>query len=107
HFGWQELGSPLCAASCCGRGNPKVKSKVQASMTRSGKTCFGLAAIILALVLAGTLHAQVQSRTAQLRADVRMILVPVTVIDHRGAAVNGLGQNNFVVLDDKVPQQIV
>jgi len=79
-------------------------------MRHHSKTCFGVAAIILPVVLTLTLRAQEQNspdRPAQLRAEVRMILVPVTVVDRRGVAVNGLGQANFVVLDDKVPQNIV
>jgi Ca-activated chloride channel family protein len=47
------------------------------------------------------------ARPAMLRADVKLVLVPVTVTDHRGANVNGLDQKSFTVLDDKVPQKIV
>src|SRR5260221_4778065 len=70
---------------------------------------FGLAVSIPMLMVAPNLPAQeaAPGRPVRLRADVKMILVPVTVMDRRGATVNGLGQNSFTVLDDKVPQKIV
>ncbi len=60
-------------------------------------------------MLVPRLHAQEAAliRASVLRADVSMVLVPVTVTDHRGAILNGLDQKNFTVLDDKVPQRIV
>jgi Ca-activated chloride channel family protein len=42
-----------------------------------------------------------------LRADTRLVLVPVSVTDHRGATVNGLDRSNFTIFDDKAPQSIV
>src|SRR5258706_2121115 len=68
-----------------------------------------LSAGTLALAIASNLGAQsetARSRSFALRADVKMILVPVTVMDHKGAAVNGLGQDSFTVLDNKVQQKI-
>jgi Ca-activated chloride channel family protein len=42
-----------------------------------------------------------------IRADTRLVLVPVSVTDHRGATVNGLDRANFTVFEDKAPQAIV
>jgi len=47
------------------------------------------------------------SERAAVRVDARLVLVPVTVIDHRGATITGLDQTAFTVWDDKVPQRIV
>ncbi len=44
---------------------------------------------------------------AAYRADSRMVLVPVTVTDHHGKTVEGLGAADFHILDDQRPQQIV
>jgi Ca-activated chloride channel family protein len=67
----------------------------------------GLVAGIFMLV--PHLHAQEARRSPVpvLRADVKMVLVPVSVTDRRGASVNGLEQKSFTVLEDKVPQKIV
>jgi Ca-activated chloride channel family protein len=77
-------------------------------MKRLNKIGFGLVAGVLMLI--PNLRAQVEgalNRQVTLRADVNMILVPVTVTDRRAATVNGLEQKSFTVLDDKVPQKIV
>jgi len=42
-----------------------------------------------------------------IRADTRLVLVPVSVTDRRGATVNGLDRSNFTVFEDKEPQAIV
>src|SRR5580698_7288192 len=68
---------------------------------------FGLAAGILILIPHLSAQEAIRSRTSVLRADVKLVLVPVTVTDHRGANLNGLDQNSFTVLDDKIPQKIV
>jgi Ca-activated chloride channel homolog len=41
-----------------------------------------------------------------IRADVNMVLVPVTVTDRRGFLVGGMTRHNFTILDDAVPQAI-
>jgi len=41
-----------------------------------------------------------------LRSDSNLVLVPVTVVDRRGAFVSGLSSADFSVLEDGVPQQI-
>jgi Ca-activated chloride channel family protein len=69
-----------------------------------------LTAGLLALALSPSLSAQSESvsgRSLPLRADVKMILVPVTVTDPKGATVNGLGRDSFTILDNKAPQKIV
>jgi Ca-activated chloride channel homolog len=78
-------------------------------MKSSNAHGFGVVAGILMFTLAPTLRAQeaTRSQSFALRADVKMILVPVTVMDRKGATVNGLGLSSFTVLDDKVPQKIV
>jgi Ca-activated chloride channel family protein len=42
-----------------------------------------------------------------IRADVNLVLVPTVVTDRKGATVTGLTRDNFMVLEDKVPQSIV
>jgi Ca-activated chloride channel family protein len=42
-----------------------------------------------------------------IHADVDMVLVPVTVMDYKGATVNGLDREHFTLLQDNVPQDIV
>jgi len=48
-----------------------------------------------------------EASTHVIRADVNLVLVPAVVTDRKGATVNGLGRNNFTVLENKVPQAIV
>ena len=36
-----------------------------------------------------------------------MLLVPVTVTDHNGQTINGLRPQDFTILDDQIPQQIL
>jgi Ca-activated chloride channel family protein len=43
----------------------------------------------------------------QFRAAANLILVPFTVTDARGRTIQGLGQENFTVLEDRQPQRIV
>ena len=43
---------------------------------------------------------------ATFRADSRLVLVPVTVVDRRGAIVNGLASDAFTLTEDGVRQQI-
>lgn len=48
-----------------------------------------------------------RSGTPKFRTDSQMVLVPVTVTDHNGKTIEGLRAENFNVLDDQRPQQIV
>jgi Ca-activated chloride channel family protein len=64
--------------------------------------------VLLALALIGVMRLTAQaSERATVRVEARLVLVPVTVVDHRGATITGLDQTNFTVWDDKVPQRIV
>jgi Ca-activated chloride channel family protein len=56
----------------------------------------------LVLLLIGLPH----KAAGQIRADSRLVLVPVSVTDRRGATVNGLDRSNFTVFEDKAPQPI-
>src|SRR5215510_15422851 len=38
--------------------------------------------------------------------NIRRVRLPITVTDKKGAFVSGLTQNDFVVLEDRVPQKI-
>ena len=42
---------------------------------------------------------------ASFRADSRLVLVPVTVVDRRGAIVNGLTSDAFTLTEDGVRQE--
>jgi Ca-activated chloride channel homolog len=46
-------------------------------------------------------------RRQTIRTDVKLVLVPVTVMDRRGAVVNGLTLENFKILDDNALRPIV
>jgi Ca-activated chloride channel family protein len=69
-------------------------------------------AIVLAVVAVCSTNAQQQFvaestlRPQTLRADSTLVLVPVTVVNRRGAIVNGLGKESFSVTEDGVRQQI-
>ena len=45
--------------------------------------------------------------SATYRAGTGLVLVPVTVTDRRGKTIQGLRKNDFTVLDELVPQEIV
>jgi Ca-activated chloride channel family protein len=47
-----------------------------------------------------------QERPAVFNADARMVLVPTTVMDRRGAIVSGLRPDAFLVSQDNLPQRI-
>src|SRR3954451_5809843 len=53
------------------------------------------------LLLSGTLSAQ-----PPLRVDVNLVVVPVTVTDRKGAAIQGLDRSRFQVFEEGVPQAI-
>jgi Ca-activated chloride channel family protein len=67
--------------------------------------------VVVALVaIAAALPARSQqprtSHAAAFRADSALVLVPITVMDRRGAIVNGLPGNAFTLTEDGVRQQI-
>ena len=76
-------------------------------MKRSEIAKFALVAVVLSLAPSLRAQKSARDRLPVLRADVKMVLVPVTVTDRRGANLNGLDRENFTVLDDKVAQKIV
>ena len=53
------------------------------------------------------LNGQSAARLAAFRSNTQMVLVPVTVTDHNGKTVEGLRAENFNILEDQAPQQIV
>jgi len=76
-------------------------------------------ALILSLSLSAAIFAQqpkaqkpVQPATTEPGQEkpevinVRRVRLPITVLDKRGQFVSGLAQNDFQILEDKVPQQI-
>jgi Ca-activated chloride channel family protein len=61
----------------------------------------------LFLLTGGEIAAQSAARPAAFRTNAQMVLVPVTVTDHDGKTLEGLRAENFKVLEDQSPQQIV
>jgi len=55
----------------------------------------------------GALLAQKAANLVTFRVGAQMVLVPVTVTDHNGKTVEGLRAENFNILDNQKPQQIV
>src|SRR5579862_6558706 len=47
-----------------------------------------------------------ESAKANLRSDTNLVLVPVTLMDRRGAIITGLEREHFTILDDDQPQVI-
>lgn len=63
---------------------------------------------IASLITFSHLGAQITSFTwARFQASAQLVLVPVTVTDHNGKTITGLGAPDFTVFDDKAPQHIV
>jgi Ca-activated chloride channel family protein len=65
---------------------------------------------VTAVAIALTCSAGAQTRlapdSATFRTDSTLVLVPVTVVDHRGAIVNGLASDAFTLTEDGVRQQV-
>src|ERR1035438_3182472 len=64
---------------------------------------------VIAVAVAATCSAGAQTRPARdaaFRTDSTLVLVPVTVVDHRGAIVNGLASGAFTLTEDGVRQQV-
>jgi Ca-activated chloride channel family protein len=65
---------------------------------------------VTAVAMAATWFASAQTRQASnataFRADATLVLVPVTVVDRRGAIVNGLASGAFTLTEDGVRQQV-
>jgi Ca-activated chloride channel family protein len=76
---------------------------------RNGLRAGGILAATVA-VMAGAWPGNAQKGmaldVANFRADSRLVLVPVTVVDRRGAIVNGLTSDAFTLTEDGVRQEI-
>jgi Ca-activated chloride channel family protein len=70
----------------------------------SGSLVISFLASFLAL---SSIHAQSVISPANFRTNAQLVLVPVTVTDHNGKTIQGLRADNFRILDDQTPQQIV
>ena len=69
----------------------------------------GSAFAAVILLAAGVWSAVAQNPTGEVpafRADAALVLVPVAVVDRRGAMVNGLARDAFILTEDGVRQEI-
>jgi Ca-activated chloride channel family protein len=66
----------------------------------------GAAIIVTAAAWSARAEKHISSNTPAFRADSTLVLVPVTVVDYRGAIVNGLASDAFTLTENGVPQQI-
>lgn len=62
--------------------------------------CMTIAAVLLSVGICA-------AQTPDIRVDVELVLVPVTVTDRKGHIVSGLDQSRFRVFEEGVPQPIV
>jgi Ca-activated chloride channel family protein len=62
---------------------------------------------LLLLLTWGELNAQSAAMPAGFRTNAQMVLVPVTATDHNGKTIEGLRAEDFNILEDQVPRQIV
>jgi Ca-activated chloride channel family protein len=60
----------------------------------------------LLLLLALSLSAPAQDSLATIKVNVRLVEVYATVLDHKGKYVDGLGRDDFKILEDGKPQRI-
>lgn len=72
---------------------------------RAGGT-FVVAVAAMAGAWPGDAQTRVALDAATFRADSRLVLVPVTVVDRRGAIVSGLTSDAFTLTEDGAPQDI-
>ena len=70
------------------------------------KSLFSFLAVGLLAPIAGAQNLLPSTKAADFRADSKLVLVPVTVLDRKGATVNGLMPGPFTVLEDKIVQPI-
>jgi len=79
-------------------------------MTSKIRFFIPLNALLLGTVVFGQQPKPTPPATEQgqerLEVNVRRVRLPITVIDKKGQFVSGLSQNDFLVLEDRVPQQI-
>jgi Ca-activated chloride channel family protein len=62
---------------------------------------------LLPLVAVAALDAQTAATPVTFRTSAQMVLIPVTVTDRNGKTIKGLRAEDFNILDDQTPQQIV
>jgi Ca-activated chloride channel family protein len=67
---------------------------------------FAVAAVALATICSAGAQTRQARDAAAFRSDATLVLVPVTVVDHRGAIVNGLASGAFTLTEDGVRQQV-
>jgi Ca-activated chloride channel family protein len=83
---------------------------IRGSRIRLGPMLTGkrfVAAALLAALPGPARQLAHSGRESNIRLDVNLVLVPVTVTDRRGASVMGLGKDQFRIFEDKIPQEIV
>jgi Ca-activated chloride channel family protein len=69
-------------------------------------TIFGVAAVAIAVAWPAGAQKRSVREVSAFRTDSTLVVVPVTVVDRRGAIVNGLAGNAFTLTEDGVPQPI-
>jgi Ca-activated chloride channel family protein len=72
----------------------------------SAGRAFAVAAVALATICSAGAQTRQARDAAAFRSDATLVLVPVTVVDHRGAIVNGLASEAFTLTEDGVRQQL-
>jgi Ca-activated chloride channel family protein len=77
----------------------------------NGKSYLAMGVVAVTMAAAGAAWAAEAPKGSALEglafsADSTLVLVPVTVVDHRGAIVNGLGGDAFRLTEDGAPQPI-
>ena len=64
--------------------------------------------IALSVISTGLAENRIESRKlSSLQANIDLVLVPVTVMDRKGATVTGLGREHFTILQDNIPRNIL
>lgn len=66
-----------------------------------------LAGLFLLLPAGFAQRASPPKAMVDLRADVNLVLIPITVTDRRGTTILGLGEDKFALWDGRAPQSIV
>ena len=81
--------------------------KVTVTWTRASNRCVSRSScVFLAAILLFPLRAQEPESSTTIRANVPLVLAPVTVTDKKGNFIDGLKAEDFRLTDEGVPQQI-
>src|ERR1039458_7489368 len=75
------------------------------NLLSAGRVYAGAPVALATICSAGAQIRQARDAAA-FRSDATLVLVPVTVVDHRGAIVNGLASGAFTLTEDGVRQQV-